>query len=134
LLFIVCSIQPVKIRSCTSLLLVFFDSSTGTSRQTGGHLEFKEELEACVRREVQEETNLTVNNIHFGTITNDIFAHEEKHYITVFMVCDYANGELTIMEPEKCEEWKWFHWDEVPRPLFLPFENLLKKQFSPFAL
>jgi hypothetical protein len=50
-----------------------------------------------------------------------------------YMVCDYAAGELTLMEPQKCEEWKWFCWDEIPRPLFLAFENLLKKQFTPFA-
>jgi hypothetical protein len=49
------------------------------------------------------------------------------------MVCDYAEGELKIMEPQKCEEWKWFGWDELPRPLFLSFENLLKKKFTPFA-
>ncbi len=105
----------------------------GTWAPPGGHLEFKEELEECVRREVQEETNLAVKNIHFGTITNDVFVNEEKHYITIFMVCDYAAGELKIMESQKCEEWKWFRWDEIPRPLFLSFENLLKKKFTPFA-
>jgi len=99
----------------------------------GGHLEFQEELEACVRREVQEETNLAVTNIHVGAITNDIFEHEERHYVTIFMVCDYAGGDLKTMEPHKCEEWRWFGWDELPRPLFLPCENLLKTDFAPFA-
>jgi 8-oxo-dGTP diphosphatase len=99
----------------------------------GGHLEFGEEIEACVRRELLEETNLTVKNIHFGTITNDIFSAEDRHYVTIFMVCDYAEGDLTIMEPEKCEAWQWFRWGELPRPLFLPLENLLKTTFDPFV-
>jgi 8-oxo-dGTP diphosphatase len=51
----------------------------GTWAPPGGHLEFKEELEACVRREVQVETGLTVKNIHFGTITNDVFQDEDRH-------------------------------------------------------
>jgi 8-oxo-dGTP diphosphatase len=98
----------------------------------GGHLEFREEIEACARREVLEETNLTVENVHFGTITNDVFEAEDRHYVTVFVVCDYAGGDLQTMEPHKCEEWRWFGWDELPRPLFLPCENLLKTEFTPF--
>jgi 8-oxo-dGTP diphosphatase len=105
----------------------------GTWALPGGHLEYQEGFETCVRREVLEETNLSVKNIHFGTITNDIFEHEDRHYVTVYMVCDYASGELRTMEPEKCEEWRWFGWDELPRPLFVPCENLLKTGFTPFA-
>lgn len=99
----------------------------------GGHLEFKEELDDCVRREVQEETNLTVKDIQFGAITNDIFENEHKHYVTIFMICDYAGGELQNMEPNKCQEWKWFGWQEIPHPLFLSFQNLLQKGFNPFT-
>jgi 8-oxo-dGTP diphosphatase len=105
----------------------------GTWALPGGHLAYQEELADCVRREVLEETNLTVEHITFGTLTNDIFIAEDRHYVTLFMVCDYAGGELRTMEPHKCEEWRWFGWDELPRPLFLPFENLLKTPFTPFA-
>jgi 8-oxo-dGTP diphosphatase len=98
----------------------------------GGHLEFGEEIEACVRREILEETDLTVTNIHFGTITNDIFPDASRHYVTIVMVCDLAGGDLKNLEPHKCEEWRWFGWDELPRPLFVPFENMLKQGFTPF--
>ena len=105
----------------------------GTWALPGGHLEFQEELEACVRREVREETGLAVTNVRFGTLTNDIFEREARHYVTVFMVCDYASGELQNLEPEKCDEWGWFGWDELPRPLFLAMENVLKTDFTPFG-
>jgi 8-oxo-dGTP diphosphatase len=98
----------------------------------GGHLEFGEEIDTCVRREILEETGLTVKNIHFGTITNDIFTDESRHSITIFMVCDYAAGDLKNLEPHKCDEWRWFGWDELPSPVFLPLENLLKQEFTPF--
>jgi 8-oxo-dGTP diphosphatase len=99
----------------------------------GGHLEFGEDLEGCVRREILEETNLMVTNVRFLTITNDVFEHEDRHYLTAFMVCDYAAGELRAMEPHKCEEWGWFGWDELPHPVFLPLENLLRTSFTPFG-
>ena len=44
----------------------------------------------------------------------------------------YQSGELTVCEPEKCEQWDWFYWNNLPQPLFLPIKNLLKQNFSPF--
>jgi 8-oxo-dGTP diphosphatase len=97
----------------------------------GGHLEFKESFEACASREVMEETGIKIKNIRLGTVTNDIFEKEGKHYITIFMVCDYDSGTVKNMEPEKCERWEWFSWDKMPKPLFVPIENLLKQKFKP---
>jgi 8-oxo-dGTP diphosphatase len=105
----------------------------GTWALPGGHLEFGEAIEACVEREVREETGLIVTNVQFGTITNDIFIDEGRHYVTIFMVCDYADGTLTVMEPDKCDAWRWCGWDEIPRPMFLPLANLLTTTFDPFA-
>lgn len=93
----------------------------------GGHLEFNEELESCARREVKEETGVEIKNIRFSTITNDIFKKEGKHYITIFMLSDWAEGTPGVIEPDKCEEWKWVSKDNLPEPLFLPLDNLLKK-------
>lgn len=98
----------------------------------GGHLEFNETWEDCADRETMEETGLGITNIRFGTATNDIFKVEDKHYITIFMLADYHSGEARVMEPDKCEGWKWFNWDKLPRPIFLPIQNLLKKNYTPF--
>lgn len=100
----------------------------------GGHLEFNESWEECAKRETLEETDLIIKNIRFGAVTNDIFKKENKHYITIFIIADYASGELKIMEPDKWETWEWFEWDEakLPSPLFIPQQNLLKQKYSPF--
>ena len=99
----------------------------------GGHLEFNESLENCAKREVLEETGIEIKNIRFETITNDIFKDEGKHYITIFMLCEYDSGEVKVMEPEKCEKWNWFEWNNLPEPLFLPIQSLLKKGYIPFV-
>ncbi|MFA6253573.1 MAG: NUDIX hydrolase [Patescibacteria group bacterium] len=98
----------------------------------GGHLEFNEAWEDCVRREVKEKVDVEIKNIRFGAVTNDIFAKEGKHYITISMVTDYDAGEVKTMEPEKCEYWEWFEWDKLPEPRFIPLQNLLKQNFDPF--
>ncbi|HBX16159.1 MAG: hypothetical protein UT86_C0013G0001 [Candidatus Magasanikbacteria bacterium GW2011_GWC2_40_17] len=98
----------------------------------GGHLEFNESWEECAARETAEESGLSIKNVHFATATNDIFPKEGKHYVTIIMAGEYESGELKIMEPEKCEQWGWFAWDNIPRPLFIPLDNLIKQGFNPF--
>ena len=105
----------------------------GTWGFPGGHLEFNEEIEDCVQREVYEETGIKVSNIRFASLTNDIFKKENKHYITVFMLCDWKSGEVQITEPEKCAAQAWFEWEKLPTPLFLPITNLLKQRYHPFG-
>lgn len=106
----------------------------GTWQFPGGHLEFKESWEECARREVMEETGISIKNIRFGTVSNDIFEDENKHYITLIMIANHDTGEPQILEPEKCAGWEWFKWEELPKPLFLPIVNILKTGFDPFKI
>lgn len=99
----------------------------------GGHLEYGETWEECARREALEEAGVTLKNVRFGTVTNDIFEKEGKHYITIEMVSDYADGEVRLMEPDKFEEWGWFEWNDLPKPLFTSIENQIKTGFNPFV-
>lgn len=96
----------------------------------GGHLEFNESVETCAKREVSEETGLTIQNIRLGPFTNDIFEPEGKHYVTLFVIAEHAQGVAQVTEPQKCERWEWFDWDNLPQPLFLPIENLIMQGFD----
>ena len=96
----------------------------------GGHLEFGETPIQCAKRELLEEAGLELLSPKELSFTNDMFTEEGKHYITVF-VEGKIEGDPQILEPDKCSEWKWFDWGDLPYPLFLPFNNLLlKKQLS----
>ncbi|MFH6769551.1 NUDIX hydrolase [Gaetbulibacter aquiaggeris] len=106
----------------------------GTWSYPGGHLEFGESWEACSKREVMEETGIQIKNLHFGMVTNDVFKKEQKHYITIFIVAEFAAGDLKLMEPHKCEKWDWFEWGQFPEPLFLPIINQLKTDFNPLTI
>ena len=93
----------------------------------GWHLEFWESWEDCAKRETKEETNLEIKNIEFAWVTNDFFEKENKHYNTIFMTWEYSSGELKNLEPHKCKSLDWFDFDNLPKPLFLPIENLLQQ-------
>ncbi len=102
----------------------------GTWSFPGGHLEFRENIEDCAAREVLEETGLRVSQLQHGPYTNDFFETDDKHYVTLWVIAKYAGGEPQRCEPEKCLEWRWFRWTELPRPLFLPIKNLLAQGFT----
>lgn len=105
----------------------------GTYNFPGGHLEKGETLKDCVLREVREETDLDIKLIDQSpcTSTNDVF-EEGKHYRTQFFRVNYLGGEPRVMEPNKCKRWNWHTWYSLPKPLFLPIQNLLKQGYNPF--
>lgn len=103
----------------------------GTWALPGGHLEHGETIEACATRELQEETGLDAVSIQHGPYSNDIFAAEGKHYVTLFVLAQVGPGRPEVLEPDKCEGWSWFTWAELPSPLFLPLQNLVRSGFTP---
>ncbi|SFD27379.1 nucleotide triphosphate diphosphatase NUDT15 [Pseudoalteromonas denitrificans] len=93
----------------------------------GGHLEMGECIEACAKREVLEETGLSLDSVKKLGFTNDIFEAEDKHYVTLFVISSSQEGEAQVREPNKCKQWQWFNFNALPQPLFLPLINLLKE-------
>lgn len=104
----------------------------GSWSAPGGHLEFGETPEDCARREALEETGLALSDLRHGPFSNDLF--EGRHYLTVFILAASAeDAQAQVMEPDKCEGWAWFDWDDLPQPLFAPLASLRQRGYSPFA-
>lgn len=60
----------------------------------GGHVEFGEGLEAALYREIQEETGFSISGIRFVNV--DEMIGDERHFVFVNYLCNYAGGELTL--------------------------------------
>ncbi len=103
----------------------------GTWAPPGGHVDFGETPEQCAAREAKEEVGVEVTEARFRAITNDIFEEEGKHYITIWMDCKISPQNPVNASPREVLELGWFAWDALPSPLFLPLENLLKKDSYP---
>src|SRR3990172_9629070 len=83
----------------------------------GGHLEYLESFEDCARREIKEETGIEIQNIKFLFLAN-VTKYAPKHYAHIGLIADYKSGEPQVLEPEKSENWDWYHLDKLPSPLF----------------
>jgi len=102
----------------------------GTWSTPGGHLDFGETLEGCAAREAKEEVGVDVVDIRFRAVTNDVFEETGKHYATVWLEGKPV-GDPFIASEREAAEIGWFAWDNLPQPLFLPLENLVKGNSYP---
>ena len=94
----------------------------------GGHLEFGETAEECAKRELLEETGLKATSCSLCSWVENVMENGKKHYITLFVKISAFEGGVELLEPDKCEGWRWFSLDALPEPLFPPvvsYFNLL---------
>jgi 8-oxo-dGTP diphosphatase len=98
----------------------------GTWSLPGGHLEFGESFADAARRELWEETGLTIGGLEQLAVTNDVFAGERRHCVTLWMVGDEVGGEPVVREPDKFVDLTWYDLDTLPQPLFQPWRELLR--------
>src|SRR3954471_12540529 len=82
----------------------------------GGHMDFGESPDTCAARETLEETGVSVTNLEFVAITNDVLADAGKHYLTVWMRGDAGIASAQISDAAEIAEVGWFSPDQLPRP------------------
>ena len=134
--------NPPSVRVGTAILVlrdgtVLFGKRTGKHANgvwafPGGWLEFGETFEENARREVLEETGVEIADIRVVTAGNNILENEHSHSVTIFLTATWQSGEPRACEPDKCAEWLWFQWNELPSPRFPSTELLVNSGFNPF--
>ncbi|MCX6755773.1 MAG: NUDIX domain-containing protein [Candidatus Nomurabacteria bacterium] len=95
---------------------------TGDWGLPGGHLEFGESAISGAKRELFEETGL-VADLEFSNVVNDPM--ENVHYIHLNFLASNVVGEPTLVEPEKCYEWKFFPFDSLPSNIFIGHAKII---------
>jgi 8-oxo-dGTP diphosphatase len=98
----------------------------GTWTMPGGKLEFGESPDDCVIRETLEESGIEIKkeNLKLISVSNEVMP--DMHYVTIGFLCEHFSGDAKVMEPEKITEWKWFPINNLPKPLFVPSENIVR--------
>ena len=102
----------------------------GTWSFPGGHPHAGESAEACALRELCEETGVTAAAPRIVAESEDDFP-EGLRYRTIFVRVDWEAGEPAVREPDRCDEWRWFAWEDPPEPLFRPIASLREQGYRP---
>jgi len=99
----------------------------------GGGLEFMEEFEDAIQRELQEEHSVEIEIVDTVAIGNNIIKKEMQHWVAPLFLCRITKGTPEIMEPKKCKEIGWFSIQNIQSMLITEvcqseLANLLKQK------
>jgi len=83
----------------------------------GGHIEFGETFEQCVRRECQEELGIEVKVSKLISVAPNFI--QGNHYIVFVFLANSFEGIPENKEPNVHSEMKWFPEDKLPENLFI---------------
>ena len=71
-----------------------------------------------------------MENIELIDIINCINNDNNYHYvIPILKAYSKDDSLLKNMEPEKCDGWEWYNWEDktnLPSPLFYPIDQISK--------
>jgi ADP-ribose pyrophosphatase len=74
----------------------------------GGHIELGERMEDALKREILEETGLTVYDIKLIGLKESIFSdtfYKKKHFLFIDYVCRTGSSDVTLND--EAEEYIW---------------------------
>jgi 8-oxo-dGTP diphosphatase len=89
----------------------------GHYRLPGGTLEIDESPIGCAKRELVEETNLQPGILTCISVILDHQGPPTNDFVHFVYLCKNPTGELILMEPAKCESWKWYPINNLPDPI-----------------
>lgn len=92
----------------------------------GGSLEYGESFKACAQRELAEEvgTDIQYHGLHVVSVIN-LVEYMPKHYVDIGMLAYYDEGTPEVMEPHRCEEWRWFWMYNLPSKRFAAVDRTI---------
>jgi 8-oxo-dGTP diphosphatase len=96
----------------------------------GGKITHMEDWIDTCKREVKEETDLNIFDIHFVTARNQMFPHVDQHFVCSFFVARVFTGEPKVMEPKKCFKWEWVDIDDIPEVTFWPIKEIVSENYN----
>lgn len=93
----------------------------------GGAVEWGETVEEALKREIKEELDVEIRVLKLHNVCNHILTSEKQHWVSPTFICEIVQGTPRIMEPEKCDELRWFTLEEANQvPLSLVTQDDIK--------
>jgi 8-oxo-dGTP diphosphatase len=99
----------------------------GTWALPGGHLEFNERLVDTMCREAKEELGAIIKpeELRLVSVVDDLQPANNLHYVHVSFEQLDPTWEPRIMEPDRCEEWRYFSLGDLPANFFPPHGGIV---------
>ncbi len=98
----------------------------------GGFMQIGETPNQAIARVVLLKTNLKLHNEQIIALTNNVFSLSEHTISLIFTAKCKDPTKLINTGSQNGYNWYWTTWNELPTPLFLPFQTLVDNGYHPF--
>jgi 8-oxo-dGTP diphosphatase len=93
-------------------------TGAGCYSMPGGNLEAGETWAECGEREVWEETTMKIKVVPYKGqpymwVSEHFFNKGNDHYVVIWLLADWIEGEPLNVEPSKNEGWTWVTLKEL---------------------
>ena len=85
----------------------------GSYSMIAGHVEAGEDLKTAMAREAREEAGIELSP-EAVEVVGVIHSISDREYVNFFLKASEWTGEVTNMEPDKCDDLRWFGIDDLP--------------------
>jgi len=110
----------------------------GNYSLVAGHLDGGETTKQCIIREASEEAGIMVSPKDLDVIHVMHRFSPDREYFDIYLRTEKWSGDITNMEPDKCDELKWYNMNDLPENVLpevkLALENINKNiHYSEFG-
>lgn len=104
----------------------------GTWALPGGHVEFNERLADTICREAKEELDADIvpKELKLVSIVDDLQPENNLHHIHISFEVKNPKWEPRIMEPDYCEEWRYFPINSLPDNFFPHHKDIIENYLN----
>lgn len=85
----------------------------GNYSLVAGHIEGGEDLKSAMIREAREEAGIELSRSNLDVV-GVVHFKGDAEYVHFFLKASDWSGEVTNMEPDKCDDLSWFGIDDLP--------------------
>ena len=109
------SVHLLLIKSGRVLLLRRYNTGyeDGNYSMVAGHIEGGEELKTAMIREAREEAGIEISPSDLEVV-GVIHSVTEGEYFHFYLTASDWMGEVSNMEPDKCDDLSWFDINDLP--------------------
>lgn len=106
----------VLIKEGQVLLLRRFNTGyqDGNYSIVAGHLDGGETTKQCIIREASEEAGIKLSPEDLEVVHVMHRLSSDREYFDIYLRAQKWTGNVTNMEPDKCDELKWYRMDSLP--------------------
>ena len=100
--------------------------SDGDYSLVAGHLDGGETAKQSIIRESKEEANISLKPKDLTVTHIQHRIGPDREYIDIYLSAEKWTGKIKVMEPNKCDDLRWFDLKKLPKNLIPSVKHALK--------